>query len=197
MRALTILAALILFAAPASAQKLSLGEISRYLNSMRSAKAAFVQANPDKTLAQGVLYLRKPGRIRYEYTVPADSLVISDGRYLGVFDKKSNRGAQRYDLKKTPLDLLLADRINLQAAGVVRDLRSDGVQTRVVAGDPSNPKAGTIAMVFTANPTELRQWIVTDRAGKQTTVILNDLVVTDRISADLFDIAKTEAALKR
>lgn len=201
MRYLTRPALLLLLLAcyggAAHAEKLSLAEINRYLNSMRAAKASFVQANPDKTLAQGVLYLRKPGRIRYEYTAPADSLVISDGRYLGIFDKKSNRGAQRYDLKKTPLDLLLSDKIDLRAAGVVRDLRSDGVQTRIVAGDPQNPKAGTIAMVFTAKPTELRQWIVTDRAGRQTTVILNDLKITNAIADDLFDIAKTEATLRR
>ena len=181
----------------AHAQQLSLGQITKYLNSMRAAQAKFVQANPDKTLAQGVLYIQKPGKIRYEYTTPADSLVISDGRMLGVFDKKSNRGPQRYDLKRTPLDILLNNSINLEAAGVVRNISSDGVKTQVIATDPQNPKAGTITMVFTANPTELRQWIVTDRSGKNTTVILNDLKVRNSVSADLFDIRKTEAALKR
>ena len=164
---------------------------------MRAASAKFVQANPDKTLAQGVLYIQKPGKIRYEYTTPADSLVISDGRVLGVFDKKSNRGAQRYDLKRTPLDILLKDKINLEASGVVRNISSDGVKTQVIATDPDNPRAGTITMVFTANPTELRQWIVTDRSRKNTTVILNDLKLRNGVNADLFDIRKAEAALKR
>jgi len=181
----------------AFSQQLSLGEITRYLNSMRAASAKFVQANPDKTLAQGVLYIQKPGKIRYEYTTPADSLVISDGRVLGVFDKKSNRGAQRYDLKRTPLDILLKDKINLEASGVVRNISSDGVKTQVIATDPDNPRAGTITMVFTANPTELRQWIVTDRSRKNTTVILNDLKLRNGVNADLFDIRKAEAALKR
>jgi len=137
----------------ANAQQLSLGQITNYLNSMRAAQAKFVQANPDKTLAQGVLYIQKPGKIRYEYTTPADSLVISDGRTLGVFDKKSNRGPQRYDLKRTPLDILLK--------------------------------------------VELRQWIVTDRSGKNTTVILNDLKLRNGVKADLFDIKKATAALER
>jgi len=195
--ALTVLFALALGASVAGAQQLSLGQITTYLNSMRAAEARFVQANPDKTLAQGVLYIQKPGKIRYEYTTPADSLVISDGRMLGVFDKKSNRGAQRYDLKRTPLDILLRDQINLEAAGVVRNISSDGVKTQVIATDPDNPRVGTITMVFTANPIELRQWIVTDRSGKNTTVILNDLAVRSGINADLFDIRKAEAALRR
>lgn len=181
----------------AHAQQISLSELTRYLNAMRSAKAAFVQANPDGTLAQGVLYLRKPGKIRYEYTVPDDSLVISDGKVLGIFDKRSNRGAQRYDLKKTPLDLLLRDNINLQATGFVRDVGFDGVKTEVIAADPKNPKAGTITMIFTSNPTELRQWVVQDKRGRKTTVILNNLSVTNRVSQSLFDIEATEAALRR
>lgn len=196
MRYLITTLALYLVAAAASAQQLSLAEISRYLNSMRAAQASFVQANPDKTLAQGMLYLSKPGKIRYEYTVPNDSLVISDGRYLGIFDRKSNRGPQRYDLRKTPLDILLRDDIDFEATGVVRNIQSDGVQTQVIAVDPANPRNGTITMVFTANPTELRQWVVVDRSGKKTTVILNDLQIRRSVPDDLFNISAAAAALK-
>lgn len=182
---------------PALAQALSLGQINGYLNSMRAAKANFVQANPDKTLAQGVMYLEKPGRIRYEYTAPDDSLVISDGRYLGVFDKKSNRGYQRFDLRRTPLDILLNDNIDLTRAGVVTQVTSDGVKTEVVAGDPQNPRNGTLTMVFTANPIELRQWIVSDRGGRKTTVILSDLQQRADVSDSLFDIQGTAKALRQ
>ena len=197
MRHLILILTLIMVTAPASAQKLSLGEISAYLNSMRAAKAKFVQANPDKTLAQGVLYLEKPGRIRYEYVVPSDSLVISDGTYLGIFDKKSNRGVQLYDLKKTPLDILLNGNVNLASQGAVRSLKSDGVKTELVAVDPKNPRNGTITMVFTANPVELRQWVVRDQLGRKTTVILNDLTLLNGVNDSLFDIRATDAALRR
>lgn len=196
MTRILLIISLWLSASLANAQQLNLGQISSYLNSMRAAQAKFVQANPDKTLAQGVLYIQKPGKIRYEYTTPADSLVISDGNVLGVFDKKSNRGPQRYDLKKTPLDILLRDQINLQGSGVVKNISSDGVQTQVIATDPANPRNGTITMIFTANPTELRQWIVSDRSGKKTTVILNDLTLRRSVNADLFDIGKATAALR-
>jgi len=196
MTRILLIISLWLTASLANAQQLNLGQISSYLNSMRAAQAKFVQANPDKTLAQGVLYIQKPGKIRYEYTTPADSLVISDGSILGVFDKKSNRGPQRYDLKKTPLDILLKGNINLQASGVVKNISSDGVKTQVIATDPQNPRNGTITMVFTANPTELRQWIVSDRSGKKTTVILNDLKLRNSVNADLFDIRKATAALR-
>jgi len=48
-------------------------------------------------------------------------------------------------------------------------------------------------MVFTANPTELRQWIVTDDVGSQTTVILNDMVAGGSIGEIKFNITSEMA----
>lgn len=196
MKHLLLLASLILLPLSAQAQKLSVADITGYLNSFVGAKAKFVQANPDKTLAQGVLYIKKPGRIRYEYIVPSDSLVISDGRYLGIFDKKSNRGPNVYDLRKTPLDILLRGNVDLAASGVVRSVKSDGVKTEVTARDPKNPGQGTLTMVFTANPIELRQWIVKDPLGRKTTVILNDLELINSVPDTLFDLVATDTLLR-
>jgi hypothetical protein len=43
-------------------------------------------------------------------------------------------------------------------------------------------------MVFTANPIELRQWVVIDDLGAETTVILNDLISGGVIRDILFNI---------
>ena len=51
----------------------------------------------------------------------------------------------------------------------------DGTSTRVVAQDPDDPEIGQIEMVFTDDPIELRQWIITDANGYETTVILGDM----------------------
>ena len=58
----------------------------------------------------------------------------------------------------------------------------------MTAQDPDNPEYGTIQLVFTANPVELRQWIVTDEAAGQTTVILGDLTKGGQIGDNQFNI---------
>ena len=70
---------------------------------------------------------------------------------------------------------------------------SDGTTTTVTAQDPDHPEYGNIQMVFTANPTELRQWIVTDDVGSQTTVILNDMVAGGSIGEIKFNITSEMA----
>jgi hypothetical protein len=51
----------------------------------------------------------------------------------------------------------------------------DGTATRVVAQDPDRPEIGTLTMVFTGDPVELRQWVVTDQGGGETTIVLGGL----------------------
>ena len=50
-----------------------------------------------------------------------------------------------------------------------------GNATQIIAQDPDQPGSGSIALMFTANPTTLRQWIIMDDLGQQTTIILGDL----------------------
>jgi outer membrane lipoprotein-sorting protein len=64
----------------------------------------------------------------------------------------------------------------------------DGTSTRVVARDPDRPNVGSITLVFTPNPIELRQWIITDEGGQQTTVVLGGLETGGSIPARFFSI---------
>lgn len=171
----------------AFAEKLSLGQISAYLNQLTSAKGAFTQVNPDKTLSKGDFMIKRPGRMRFEYAKPNPALVVASSGQVAVFDKKSKSGPQMFPIGKTPLGLILRKNVNLGTSGMVIKHIQDGPATKVVAQDPKHPKYGNIELVFTENPIELRQWIVTDQAGKKTTVVLGKLSKS-QLSQRLFDI---------
>ena len=51
-----------------------------------------------KTTLQGTLYLRKPGRMRWQYTSPAGDLFITDGDFIYDYDAKTNQ-ARKSKLK--------------------------------------------------------------------------------------------------
>ena len=149
-----------------------LARISAYLNSISTLEGEFVQIDPDGVLSEGHFYISRPGRIRFEYREPNPALVIADGFWVGVVDKRYDQ-VNRYPLNETPLNLILKDDINLATEGAVQRIeRSDG-QMRVVAQDPKRPNSGSITMVFADNPLELRQWIVDDSEGGATTVALS------------------------
>ena len=159
---------------PALAEKIPLNEISRYLNSLKTAQAAFTQVNPDGSVSTGQVFIHRPNRVRFEYQ-GSKTLVLASAGQVAVYDGKTRGGPQQYPLSKTPLSLILAPNINLGKARMVTGYAVGENTTVVTAQDPQHPEYGNIQMVFTANPTQLRQWVVTDDAGKRTTVILGDM----------------------
>lgn len=175
-------------ASPSLAQQLSLGQVSSYLNSFTSAEGEFTQINGDGTISTGTIYIKRPGRVRFEYNPPEESLVLSGGGQVAIFDPRSDDGPDRYPLSQTPLSIILERNIDLTRTNMVTGHTSDGTSTTVTAQDPDNPQYGNIQMVFTANPAELRQWIVTDDTGQRTTVILGDLQKDGRVPDILFNI---------
>ncbi|MCK0141460.1 outer membrane lipoprotein carrier protein LolA [Aliiroseovarius sp. F20344] len=185
---------LVATALPAQAEKVSLSAISKYLNGLTTAKSQFTQINDDGTISTGTIYLKRPGRARFEYNPPMDALVVAGGSQVAIFDGKSNAGPQQYPLKRTPLNLILARNVNLNRAKMVVGHKYDGTATTVVAQDPENPEVGTIELKFTSNPTELRQWIITDNAGTKTTVLLGELEKGAPLGSSLFSIT---AAIKQ
>jgi outer membrane lipoprotein-sorting protein len=165
------------FAGTALADPISLIEISRYFNSFFTAQSGFTQINPNGTLFTGRLFIRRPGRVRFEYDPPEQSLVLAGGGQVAIFDGRSNQGPTQYPLSRTPLSLILAEDVDFSTDSMVVDHFNDDTTTSVVAQDPEHPEYGNIRLVFTHEPTELRQWIITDDIGRETTVILGEMEV--------------------
>ena len=201
MRKLTsaILAVGLAVSAPlaAAAQQLSLNEISGYLNQLRTAEGDFTQINDDGSISTGTIYIKRPGKVRFEYNAPDSGLVVAGANTVVIYDKKSNQPAETYPLARTPLSIILAENVNLGRAKMVTGHSYDGTATTVTAQDPANPQYGNIRMKFTGNPVQLRQWIINDGNGSATTVVLGDMQVGGNISNSLFDTAGARAGSKR
>ena len=185
---MALAAAVILTATPVVAQQLSLESVSTYLNDLKTAQGGFTQINADGTLSTGQVFIKRPGRIRFEYNAPDNSLVVAGGGQVAIFDPRSNGGPDRYPLNQTPLKVILERDIDLARESMVTGHTSNGTTTTITVQDPRNPQYGDIQLVFTADPIELRQWIVTDNVGSQTVMILNDLKRGGQIGNIRFNI---------
>lgn len=141
------------------------------------------------------MYMRRPGRARFEYDKPNDALVIAGGSQVAIFDGKSNTGPEQYPLKRTPLNIILTKNVNLAGAKMVTGHGTRGKDTVVRARDPKNPEYGSIDLIFAENPTRLIEWIINDSSGSKTRVILGEFKTEVSLAASLFDI--TLAAERR
>ena len=175
-------------AGPALADKLGLPVLSDYMTKLGTVETTFTQINSDGSLSTGNLAIQRPGRMRFEYDPPSLALVIAGGGQLAIFDPVSNEPPTQYPLRSTPLNLILQREVDFARSDMVVSHTGDDTATRIVAQDPDQPDLGTIELVFSPAPVELRQWIITNESGDQTTVILGALEERDALSSFLFNI---------
>lgn len=178
----------LLLVLPVRAEIIPIADISAFLNNLETAQGRFTQINPDGTISTGSVYIKRPGRMRFDYDAPDPALVIAGGGAVAIFDRKSNEPPQQFPLKRTPLSVILKRDVDLGTANMITDHRADALTTTVTAQDPDNPDIGFIDLVFTAEPVELRQWVITDQDGSQTTVILGDMEFGVDVKDSLFSV---------
>ena len=162
----------------------ALAEASAYLSSLENLQGDFLQVGPDGSVAEGRFYLRRPGKLRFEYAPPENLLVVADGTWVAV--KDSAAAAQRYPIASTPLGLILAKNVNLEDKARVLNVEEQPGSLLIALADRSGEAPGQITLIFDRPKMQLRQWVVTDVQGLQTTVALRNVETGIRADNSLF-----------
>ena len=174
---------------PSLAEKISLNKISDYINGLTTLQADFEQINSDGSIDTGKLYIRRPGKMRLEYTAPNNALVIAGAGSVAIFDDKSKNGPTLFPLKKTPLNLLLKKNVDLYKNEMITEHTANNENTFIVAKDPKRKSQGSIKMVFSNSPVSLQGWTITNQSNQKTKIILDKLDKKTKIPLYLFNIS--------
>ncbi len=158
------------FVSLANAQAATAQRIADHFASVRTMMGEFVQFGPRGEQTGGKFYIERPGKVRFNYEAPSNFRVTSDGTTV-VLENTKLRTADIYPLSRTPLKLLLDDRIDL-SGNKVRAVKEEDDLTTIQLADKSVFGDSTITMMFDPASFELRQWTITDAQGKDTTVMI-------------------------
>lgn len=180
--------AALLVARPAAA-KVPLDRLSAYFNGIGTLQASFTQFNDDGSRSTGTLYMRRPGRARFEYDPPEKSLVLASGGRVAIFDGRSNDPTpDSYPLNKTPLDIILSRNVDLKRANMVVGHSGSATSTTLVVQDPDAPENGRAELVFQNDPLSLAGWVVVDGAGTRTKVQLTRIRLGGSLPNRMFSV---------
>ena len=163
-------------------------DIETYLNSIKTLHADLIQISSDGEVQTGILLIKKPGQLRFEYDSPADHLVIASGLLLVIIDKKSASEPQRYLTSQTPIGYLLDKNINLHANEALEKIFIEDALIHVSFYDQKKPTAGKLKLVFSQTPIALKEWTITNYSGEKTRVLLEKLSINQPINENLFNI---------
>lgn len=189
MKFILAVALLILPALPATAERLSLPVLSDYMETIGEAQAKFTQINANGSRLSGTLYIKRPGRIRFEYDPPQeDTLVIAGGGQIAVFDGRGSGIPEQFPLRRTPLGIILDRDIDLTRERMVTGHGEQNGRTIVQAQDPDHPEYGRIYLYFENDPIRLAEWMIISDTGEKTRTLLDPLQPRDDLSEFLFNI---------
>lgn len=180
-------------AKPASASEkiapdVAIDRANSYLNGAVNLVADFVQVGADGRRSEGRLYVRRPGRMRFEYAQPATLEIVADGTSVAIRDRKLAT-QDMYFISQTPLKFLLKERIDLR-----RDVKILGVTESkndvVISIEDKATFGGTsrIKLIFDPKSFALKQWHVTDPQGYETLVSLFNVDLAQAPDSTLFKI---------
>ncbi len=162
-----------------------LDQIQAYLNGLTSLKAKFLQIAPDGSASQGIAWLERPGRMRFQYDPPSPYLLVA-GHGLLVFHDQRLGQTTNILLSSTPLGVLLAKHIQLSGPVTVTGFQGLPGEFDVTLVRTASPESGSLTLVFSTDPLQLRQWAVTDAQGKITRVTLYDVELGGHFPNSLF-----------
>jgi outer membrane lipoprotein-sorting protein len=161
-------------------------EIATHFGRIRTLAGEFVQLGPKGDQIGGKFYIERPGKVRFNYDGSSGFRVISDGQSV-VLENPKMKTMDLYPLSKTPLKLLLSERLDL-SGNRVRSVREEDGQTLIQLVDKSAFGNSIITLIFDPDTYELRQWTITDAQGKDTTVMVFNVQRDVAIDQSLFTI---------
>ncbi len=171
--------------AEAAKHQPTIDRLAGYLSGLSTIVSDFTQVAPDGSLSSGKFYLKRPGRMRWQYNPPTPILMIANGKEFVYYD---------YELEQVsyiPLDsalvgFLAQEKIRFdEKVGITSFEQKDGM-IRLGLAQLDKPSEGGLLLEFADKPLSIRSMVVTDATGQETSVALSDAKFGLELEKDLF-----------
>lgn len=183
--ALAVAAFLTLFSVTAHAADPRVVQAEAYLQQLKTAKADFQIITPDGTLRQGTFYLKRPGRLRFEYANAPYDLIVADGTLINLYDATTKQ-AQSAPIAATLANFFLRKNMKLSGDLKVTHVEEDAEYVHITLVQAKDSDSGNLTLSFGKSPFLLRGWRVAEYTGNVTRVRLRNLQQNIDLPANLF-----------
>ena len=174
---------------PAAPTSGPLAEAVAALRGISTLRADFIQTDRNGQRSNGVLTIKRPGKIRFQYAPGNPLLIVGDGRALTLIDYQV-RQVQRWPIGNSPLGALLDPSRDLSRFGRLQPT-ADANVVSIEVRDSGHPEYGVITLIFVRKAgapggLELSSWVALDSQNKRTTIRLSNQQYGIAVSDDTF-----------
>jgi len=170
-----------------------LKDVEKVYNSTRTLEAAFTQTFIDRgrtrSVQKGTVYLSKPKKTRWQYSMPDGNWFLSDGEYSYSYEKAKNT-VERERVKETddmriPLAFLLGT-LDFQKDFGKFETRQEGANTYIKATPKNDKLLFTDVAMLIAPDSTLRQVSITSQDSSIMQFVLEGEKRNLPVAASLF-----------
>ena len=147
--------------------------VEQYLNAITSAQARFLQTDPNGRSSQGNFYIRRPGKLRFEYDPPSKLHIVADGTQVTMYDP-TTRDFGQWPIGWTAASFLVAKTIQLSGDIRVLEVRRSAGELRLVLVQEKKATEGRIEVVLGDGPLLLQRWTIWDARNNAVEVVLSN-----------------------
>lgn len=159
---------------PWATKQEDIARVEAYLTNLTTIVADFNQADANGHMSEGKFYLKRPGKMRWQYKPPTPILLVSDGQVLTYFDSELDQ-INYVPLGDTLAGFLAAPQIKLNSDAVkLTKFESANQMIRATVVQADKPDEGGLTLELTDAPLQLRQMVVTDTTGQRTQIQLQN-----------------------
>lgn len=146
------------------------------LRGISTLRANFTQTDRNGQRLSGVLTMKRPGKIRFQYQAGVPLLIVSDGKALTMVDYEV-RQVQRWPIRNSPLGALLDPNRDVARFGTLQPTTDPNVVS-IEVRDRQHPEYGVITLIFVRKASapggmELTAWVALDSQNRRTTIRLS------------------------
>ncbi len=155
------------------------GDLDRAVAALRgisTMRADFTQTDRNGQRVSGVLTMKRPGKIRFQYERGVPLLIVGDGKALTLIDYEV-RQVQRWPISNSPLGALLDPTRDVGRFGTLQSTTDPNVVS-IEVRDRQHPEYGVITLIFVRKASapgglELTAWVALDSQNRRTTIRLS------------------------
>lgn len=159
--------------------------VEDYLNALTTVTADFSQIAPDGTLSGGKFFLKRPGKMRWEYEPPTPVLMIANGSAITYYDSELEQ-VSHIPVGSTLAGFLAREKIDLADPSIkIREVAKTEAGLRLTLAE-ADGESGSLTLEFSDEPLQLQRMVAIDAQGQSTTVSLSNAKFGEELANRLF-----------
>ncbi len=174
-----------------------IARVESFLSLLTTIKADFEQVAPSGETTEGVFYLQRPGKMRWEYNGPTPILLVSNGKTITYYDAELEQ-VNYVSLDDTLAGFLAKEtlKLNTDATELVNFEVSPGA-IRATIRQREKPENGTLTIEFSDKPLVMKQLIIADAGGNETRIALSGAEYGKKLDRSLFIFKDPRGVIRR